>query len=186
MSTAKAPDDKPSGGVTFPRWMAPIAGFFAFAVAIPLVHGVVPWSISLLARRYGWSEGHPTIWNQLGLMPVTIAIIGLIWIMVIGLAHTHQLPERVGLDWTPKIFLSGGPYAFTRNPMYVAELLLWFGWAHYYGSVTVFLGFALFGAVSNFLIVPNEERALEAQFGDDYLQYKRRVPRWLLSAGARK
>ena len=179
MSTVKAPDEKPTNGVSIPRWMAPISGLFVFLVAIPLGHGVVPWAISLLMPRYGWTEGRPIIWNLLGLIPVMLGIACLIWIMVLGLAHTYELPERVELNWTPKFLLMRGPYAFTRNPMYVAELSLWFGWALFYGSVAVFIGFAAVWAVANFIVVPKEERALEAQFGEDYLQYRRTVPRWL-------
>jgi protein-S-isoprenylcysteine O-methyltransferase Ste14 len=62
--------------------------------------------------------------------------------------------------------------------MYVCELALWFGWAVLYGSVGVFIGFAIFFAIP----VPGaryEERALEARFGDAYREYKARVPRWL-------
>lgn len=35
--------------------------------------------------------------NLIGLIPVVVAIALLIWIMVLGLAQTSELPERVGL-----------------------------------------------------------------------------------------
>jgi len=86
--------------------------------------------------------------------------------------HLGRTPERVELEWTPKYLLMRGPYVFTRNPMYVAELALWLGWALFYGSVPVFVGFVVLGVVMNFVAVPREERALEARFGEAYLQYK--------------
>lgn len=55
--------------------------------------------------------------------------------------HVTRTPARVKLEWTPTYLLRNGPYAFTRNPMYVAELALWFGWALLYGSVAVLIGF---------------------------------------------
>jgi protein-S-isoprenylcysteine O-methyltransferase Ste14 len=63
--------------------------------------------------------------------------------------------------------------------MYLAELALWLGWAVFYGSLTVFLGFWVGGLVFHFLVVPWEERALEARFGEAYIQYRNTVPRWL-------
>ena len=163
--------------ISIPRWMAPIVGAFVFLVAIPLGHGVVPWAISLLAPRYGWTEGQPGFWNMVGLIPIVAGVAGLTWIMVLSFAQTSELSERIELDWTPKLMFKRGPYAFTRNPMYVAELGLWLGWAIFFGSVTVLIGFVALSAGFN-LLVRREERDLEARFGEDYLQYKAAVPRW--------
>ena len=75
--------------------------------------------------------------------------------------------------------LTPGPYAFTRNPMYLFELAFWFGWALFYGSIAVFVGFLLWVGMFNFVIVPYDERDLEARFGEAYRAYKAQVPRWL-------
>jgi protein-S-isoprenylcysteine O-methyltransferase Ste14 len=72
-----------------------------------------------------------------------------------------------------------GPYAFTRNPRYVAELGLWMGWTIFYGSLIVLIGLVVLWAVVNYMVLPREERALEARFGEVYLQYTRAVPRWI-------
>ena len=127
MGTGEA-DKRRSTGITIPRWMAPIVGLFAWLVAIPLVHCGAPWALSLLAPRYGWTEG-PGSWNLLGLIPLAAGAAVLIWVLFLGLAQTRNLPERVRLDWTPKVLLMRGPYAFSRNPMYVAEAALWLGCA---------------------------------------------------------
>ncbi len=140
-----------------------------------LGHGVVPWAISLLTRRHGWTESGPGIWNFLGLIPVVAGATGLTWIAVVGFAET---PERVELTLFPKHLLMRGPYRFTRNPMYGAELGLWLGWALWYGSVGVFSGFVVSWAVVNFVVVPREERSLEARFGETYREYKAKKPRW--------
>lgn len=180
MSTPQLPDSKPSTRASIPRWMALTLGLFVWVVAIPLAHGVAPWAISLLTPRYGWTQGRPAPWNLLGLIPVLIAAACLIWIMVLGFART---PERVELEWNSPFLLLHGPYAFTRNPMYVAELGLWLGWALFYGSVPVFAGFVVLWVVVNYVVLPREERALEARFGESYRQYKSRIPRWLGKRG---
>ena len=66
--------------------------------------------------------------------------------------------------------------------MYVTELALWFGWAVFYGSVGVLIGFMIFLTV----LVPSvsyEERVLDARFGDAYRAYRSNVPRWIGARG---
>jgi protein-S-isoprenylcysteine O-methyltransferase Ste14 len=171
-------DGKPSSRISIPRWMAPIVGLFGLLVAIPLAHGGIPWALSLLTPRYGWTGGRPGGWNLLGVILLVVGAAGLVWVLVLGLAQTRNLPERVGLDWTPKLLLMRGPYAFSRNPMYVAEAALWLGWAILFGSTAVLIGFLVLCVAVN-IIARHEEPALEAQFGETYLQYKAVVPRWL-------
>jgi protein-S-isoprenylcysteine O-methyltransferase Ste14 len=62
--------------------------------------------------------------------------------------------------------------------MYVSELTLWLGWAMFYGSVGVLIGFVIL-LVTLVASVPYEERVLDARFGDAYRAYKSAVPRWL-------
>jgi protein-S-isoprenylcysteine O-methyltransferase Ste14 len=62
--------------------------------------------------------------------------------------------------------------------MYVAELGLWLGWAIFFGSTLDLIGFLVLWSVVMFIFVPREERGLEAAFGQTYLRYKSRVPRW--------
>jgi protein-S-isoprenylcysteine O-methyltransferase Ste14 len=150
----------------------------AWLVAIPLVHGVLPWAISLLGPRYGWVAGHPAVWNLLGLAAVLIGAAVLVWLMVLGFSQASKLPGRITLDWSPKLLLTQGPYAFTRHPMYLAELTTWFGWALLYGSPLVFLGFLIMCSLVG-VLAPREEQSLERSFGEAYREYKARVPRWL-------
>ncbi len=58
--------------------------------------------------------------------------------------------------------------------MYLSALAIWLGWALFYGSVAVFVACGV-----GWVLVPWEERELEARFGEAYLRYKNRVPRWL-------
>ena len=82
-------------------------------------------------------------------------------------------PERVSA------VVDSGLYGVTRNPMYVGMMLVLLGWAVHLENVPAFLTVGLFVAtVTQFQIRP-EERALEERFGEAYLDYRRRVPRWL-------
>jgi protein-S-isoprenylcysteine O-methyltransferase Ste14 len=162
--------------VNLPRWLAlPLSGA-VWLVGVPVAHGVVPWAISLVGPRWGWTDAGPALWNLLGLIPVGAGTAFLGWTMVY---HLSGIPARVEVAWTPQYLLLRGPYRLTRNPMYVGELLLWLGWAIVYGSALVFIVGALLAALMNFRAIPHEESQLEAEFGREYLAYKRQVPRWL-------
>jgi protein-S-isoprenylcysteine O-methyltransferase Ste14 len=183
------PGSSPPNHSTPPRWMAVTRGLAIWLIVIPLVHGVAPWAISTLTRRYGWVAGSPGIWNWIGLIPVIVSITLLIWIygpkwwsasghsaggvLAPGIAHT---PERTKL--TPSLLVVRGPYRFTRNPIYIAYLGLWLAWVLFYGSIGVLITWLLLCLVAKLILVPKEERDLEAAFGEVYLQYKNRVPRW--------
>jgi protein-S-isoprenylcysteine O-methyltransferase Ste14 len=176
MNLAEIPESKPSNRVTVPRWMAIILALLTCLIAIPLAHGVLPWAISTRMPRYGWAEGTPGMWNRLGLILVALAAALLIWILVSGIAQT---PKSLKLGLTPSFLMISGPYKYTRNPMYVAELGLWLGWAIFFGSAGVFIGCLVLWSVVELVILPREERGLEAAFGPTYLQYKNSVPRWV-------
>ena len=161
--------------ITLPRSIAVIMGLFVLLIGIPLGHGVVPWALSTLLPRYGWAAGSPGIWNRLGLIAVALAAALLICIFALGIPQT---PSRIRLGLKPSFLMMRGPYRLTRNPIYVAELGLWLGWAIFFGSLLVLIGFLVLWSVVTLILVPREERSLEAAFGQTYLEYKSRVPRW--------
>jgi protein-S-isoprenylcysteine O-methyltransferase Ste14 len=65
--------------------------------------------------------------------------------------------------------------------MYMAEMLIWLGLAIYFGSLVVLGTGVIIVILAARFIIPREERALESQFGEEYRQYRKRVPallRW--------
>jgi protein-S-isoprenylcysteine O-methyltransferase Ste14 len=63
--------------------------------------------------------------------------------------------------------------------MYVSGLFTWIGWTVFYGSPAVLAGLVLLWSAFTFRVIPHEERQLEALFGDEYLEYRSSVRRWL-------
>ena len=165
MSASNLPDNRQPKRI--PRWLA----YVLFA----MIWGVIPWALSLLSPRYGWVAGGPSAWNLLGLIPVVVGVVGSLWTLALHFAESQQ-----GLDWESdkRYLLRGGLYAFSRNPMYLSELTLLFGWVLFYGSIAVFIEFLVWWAWFSFVQVPQEERSIEARFGEVYRDYKSRVPRW--------
>jgi protein-S-isoprenylcysteine O-methyltransferase Ste14 len=171
MGTSGAFHQEPAQGVRIPRWSAPlllIGGTLA-------VHVALPWAISLVAPRYGWAKGRPGLWNLIGLIPVAAGLGMIGWG---GSLHFGAATGGWELQRTPRYMLVKGPYRFSRNPMYSFELAMWLGWVIFYGSIAVLIAFVMWWIVFALIIVPDEERRLEARFGERYLQYKSTVPRW--------
>lgn len=72
-----------------------------------------------------------------------------------------------------------GPYAGTRNPIYVALLVIYTGIGVIANAPAVVALLPVLFAVLHFGVVLREEDYLECKFGEAYLSYKQAVPRWL-------
>ncbi|WP_319536815.1 isoprenylcysteine carboxylmethyltransferase family protein [uncultured Vibrio sp.] len=75
--------------------------------------------------------------------------------------------------------VSTGVFAYTRNPMYFALLLLIIALGLWWQHLSVILCGALFISYMNRYQIKPEEHVLERLFGEDYLKYKNRVRRWV-------
>lgn len=77
------------------------------------------------------------------------------------------------------VIVRAGPYAFSRNPIYLAFTLLQVALAALANSAGVLLALAPALALMERVVIPREERYLEARFPSDYPPYEREVRRWL-------
>lgn len=72
-----------------------------------------------------------------------------------------------------------GPYKLTRNPMYLGMAFILIGVAVALGSLMPFFVILIFGWIIQTRFIVGEERFMEELFGQEYLDYKKRVRRWL-------
>ena len=72
-----------------------------------------------------------------------------------------------------------GPYRFSRNPIYLAFTLLQFGLALVVDDLGLLLTLIPAHALMALVVIPREERYLEARFPGEYPAYRREVRRWL-------
>jgi protein-S-isoprenylcysteine O-methyltransferase Ste14 len=91
-------------------------------------------------------------------------------------AHTTWNPTAPGRTHH---LVTAGVYRLTRNPMYLGMLLLLLGWGVVLSSPFSLVLSAVFVLYLNRLQIGPEERMLSALFGGDYVDYVRRVRRWL-------
>lgn len=108
-------------------------------------------------------------------------------IFVVGLffaVWTMRLFANVGkgtlAPWAPtKKLVVIGPYAYVRNPMLSGVIMMIMGESAIFLSPGVFIWGALFFIINTFYFRFSEEIGLEKRFGDEYLRYKKNVPRWI-------
>ncbi|MGC6407193.1 methyltransferase family protein [Bisgaard Taxon 45] len=86
--------------------------------------------------------------------------------------------DPIRLDKT-SVLVVRGIYQFSRNPMYLSLALLLLAWSLWLGSLSAVLVLMVFVFCINQCQIKPEERQLEKLFGEDYLNYKRKVRRWL-------
>jgi len=108
----------------------------------------------------------------------------LIGALIIGLAAVYGF-HRAKTTVNPlkpeasTALVTGGLYRWTRNPMYLAMLLLLLAWACIVSNWAALAILPLFVAYLNRFQIGPEERALQARFGAEFESYRRKVRRWL-------
>jgi len=72
-----------------------------------------------------------------------------------------------------------GPYRFSRNPIYLAFSLVQLGLSLWVNSLALLITLIPAVALMWLVVIPREERYLEARFPSEYPPYKASVRRWL-------
>jgi protein-S-isoprenylcysteine O-methyltransferase Ste14 len=89
-------------------------------------------------------------------------------------AGTNVRPDRPATA-----LVTGGPFRFSRNPLYLSLITLYLGIALCFDALWPLIMFVPVLAFVHWGIVLREEPYLEARFGDAYRAYKTRVRRWI-------
>jgi protein-S-isoprenylcysteine O-methyltransferase Ste14 len=85
----------------------------------------------------------------------------------------------------PERLVTVGLYRLSRNPMYVAVLLIVSGWATLFASRTLWIYAAALAIAFHLRVIFGEEPWLARTHGVQWQRYKARVPRWLGMASFR-
>ena len=79
----------------------------------------------------------------------------------------------------PREFVATGPYAYVRNPMYIGGFILLIGFGLYHTSLSILILALVLIIVFHFFVLLVEEPNLERLFGNSYLDYKKKINRWI-------
>ena len=89
-------------------------------------------------------------------------------------ANTTIMPNKASEQ-----LVTNGPFSFSRNPIYLANTMLMFGGGLVAGSLWFFLLGFIAAFITRKLAIEREEKHLTARFGKRYIDYAKRVRRWI-------
>ena len=117
----------------------------------------------------------PTAGAHLGAILIVAGIGSVLW--------AHQLFEDAGTTIKPfqraAALVTGGPFRFTRNPMYLGMVIVLVGVALVLRSLLPWVVIPVFVWIIQRRFIVAEEQALERDFGEIYRDYRESVRRWI-------
>ena len=122
----------------------------------------IPFLPRPLARALGWP------------LVVCGLAIGLLGEREMRRAETNTNPYKPATT-----LVTDGPFRFTRNPLYLSMTLLYGGISTLANALPAALLLPIVLHLMRRGVIEREERYLEGKFGDVYLQYKVKAPRWI-------
>jgi protein-S-isoprenylcysteine O-methyltransferase Ste14 len=136
---------------------------------ISILCGIGLDNLHPLAMPYGF---HGTVYG--GIIIMIAFAIGM-W----ALLEFNRAGSDVRADKPDSALLVSGPYRFTRNPLYIVLTLVQITAAVWLDTLWILLLTPISVIIISRYAIRREERYLEKLFGQEYLDYKQRVRRWL-------
>ena len=139
------------------------------------------WFFALLLLSIGLGIYLPVLkflrypFSLLGIVPIAIGVVLNLW--ADSLFKKNMTTVKPHLK--PSTLITSGVFRVSRNPMYLGMVLILLGASTCVGSVTAFISPVLFFLISELDFIPCEESVMEDAFGQPYLEYKKRVRRWI-------
>ena len=146
--------------------------FLRAVVAFIALPGTIAILVPLIVFRPDGQAFHPS-----GIIPLVVGTVLLLWCV----RDFYVAGKGTLAPWTPpRHLVDVGLYRLSRNPMYIAVLLMLCGWALGFRSLGMW-GYAAGIAIAFHLrVVRAEEPWLARTHGEAWARYKARVPRWLV------
>ena len=116
-----------------------------------------------------------TVIRLIGFLPLFVGVALFAWARATFRRHKTAL-----MPWTRSTTLvTDGPYAFSRNPIYLSFVLIYLGLSFIFDSAYVLGMLVVVAVLFDRLQIPREERYLRGIFGTEFESYAAKVRRWL-------
>jgi len=149
----------------------------ANVIALPPLIYLVPFVLGVLLHFW---RAVPIATNfNVGLVVGWPLIVLAIVLMVWALQTFKKTGEDKNVRTATHSIVTSGPFALTRNPMYLAMVILYFGLAIIINTLWPFLFLPIVLIVMYYGVILREEKYLENKFGEEYIDYKKRIRRWI-------
>lgn len=144
----------------------PLVYLVAMATAIVLfIVYPLPWFGSPFAdflQAFGW-----------------LVLAAVIALYVTAIRALHKAKTTVSPVHAATHLVTDGVFGVSRNPLYLGNTLLMFGVGLIVGEIWFFALGIMAGFATQKLSIEPEERHLKARFGKKYLDYAKKVRRWV-------
>ena len=130
-----------------------------------------------LALDYLWPL--PVLPGTVQYVLATALIAVSLWIAVRAFVEMRRAGTSPDVYKPTSKLVTGGPFRYSRNPIYLGLILLYAGIAAAVDAVLVLVLLLPAIAVLYYGVIVREEAYLERTFGEDYRRYKARVRRLL-------
>ncbi|MEM1040444.1 MAG: isoprenylcysteine carboxylmethyltransferase family protein [Pseudomonadota bacterium] len=123
----------------------------------------------------GWEPEQVTpFMRYTGVLLIVVAIAVDVWALMTFRRHgANIMPHRAATA-----LIMDGPFAHSRNPIYLANVLLVAGFGFALGSRWFFIGALVLFFLLQELAIKREERHMEEKFGAAWRDYTKAVRRW--------
>ena len=140
---------------------------------------IIPATILWLSGfRIGWGLGLP--WDGVVVMLGAVIIGNGLYFFATCIRLFMYIGKGTLAPWSPtRKLVIVGPYQHVRNPMISSVLAVLLGESIAFGSIGIFALFLLFLGINHVYFITSEEPGLYKRFGEEYLVYKKNVPRWM-------
>lgn len=108
---------------------------------------------------------------------VLIGAVAIFFVAIVLIQNHMRLSLKASSFGHPARLVTNGVFRYSRNPIYVAFLLPLASLGYYSPFAASIASLTYVAAMTVFVIKP-EERVLTEEFRSEYLDYKRRAPRW--------
>ena len=117
----------------------------------------------------------------------TLVVLSGIWLLVWCVRDFYKAGKGTLAPWEPpQKMVVVGLYRYVRNPMYVGVLILVTGWSILFHSLILLVYTGILFSAFHISILTYEEPWLYQMFGEEWLSYKCRVPRWIPHLAGKK
>ena len=143
----------------------------------PLIYALVLFSAWRLDRIWPWSLPGATseLFGYIAWSLIGLGIVGFTWALGSIWQHRTTVNPYKGAS----TLVTSGPFAFSRNPIYLFDWLVYAGVTMLLRSVWPLLLAPAVWALMRYAVIAHEENHLRAKFGEVYIAYQARVRRWL-------
>lgn len=119
-----------------------------------------------------------------GYIPIIIQIIGFISFLTLGLILSFRAGHVIFQAENSNKLITTGILSHTRHPLYLGVLIIYVGFIFLTMSLISIVGLIIAFLLYNY-IASFEENELIEIFKEEYLDYKKRVPKWIPSIRSR-